>query len=101
MQPKAKEYFCFFPKKHKGESDIVQSGLWSLMKRSGPKKRSALGILLATLETESLSLQIKNAWDARLAQLVEHVTLDLGVVSSSPMLGVEITQKIKYFFKKL
>ena len=28
---------------------------------------------------------------ACLAQSVEHVTLDLGVVSSSPMLGVEIT----------
>ena len=28
------------------------------------------------------------AW---LAQLVEHVTLDLRVVNSSPMLGIEIT----------
>ena len=34
------------------------------------------------------------AW---LAQLVEHATLDLGVVSMSPTLGVEITknQKLK------
>ena len=30
----------------------------------------------------------QGAW---LAQLVEHVTLDLGVVSLSPTLGVEIT----------
>ena len=28
-------------------------------------------------------------WGARLAQLVERVTLDLGVVSSSPVLGVQ------------
>ena len=33
----------------------------------------------------------ENGWAAWLAQLVEHVTLDLGVVSSSPMLGVEVT----------
>ena len=32
---------------------------------------------------------------ARLAQSVEHATLDLGVVSSSPVLGVEITKKKK------
>ena len=30
----------------------------------------------------------KGAW---LAQLVEHVALDLGVVSSNPMCGVEFT----------
>ena len=30
-----------------------------------------------------------------LALSVEHVTLDLGVVSSSPMLGVEITYKLR------
>ena len=30
----------------------------------------------------------RGAW---LAQLVEHVTLDLGVVSSSPTMGVDIT----------
>ena len=34
-------------------------------------------------------------WGAWLAQSEEHVSLDLGVVSSSPMLGVEITLKIK------
>ena len=34
----------------------------------------------------------------RLAQLVEHVTLDLGLVSWSPMLGAEIT--LKKSFKK-
>ena len=30
-------------------------------------------------------------WGGQLAQLVEHVTLHLGVVSLRPMLGVEIT----------
>ena len=30
-------------------------------------------------------------WGTWLAQLVEHMTLDLGVVSLSPMLGVELT----------
>ena len=30
-----------------------------------------------------------------LAQSVEHVTLDLGVVGSSPTLGIEITEKKK------
>ena len=33
----------------------------------------------------------RSRWGAWLAQLVEHVTLDLGVVSSSPMLGGEMT----------
>ena len=33
-------------------------------------------------------------WDTWLAQLEEHATLDLGVVSSSPTLSVEITKKI-------
>ena len=36
----------------------------------------------------------------RLAQSMEHVTLDLGVLSSSPTLGVDITQKIKSFKTK-
>ena len=30
------------------------------------------------------------SWDAWLTQLEEHATLDLGVVSLSPKLGVEI-----------
>ena len=34
-------------------------------------------------------------WGAWLAQLVELVTLDLRIINSSPMLGVEITE-IKY-----
>jgi len=34
---------------------------------------------------------IKEYWGAWLAQSVEHTTLDLGVVSSSPTLGVEVT----------
>ena len=32
-------------------------------------------------------------WGAWLAQSVKHVTLDLRVVSSSPMLGIELTFK--------
>ena len=40
--------------------------------------------------------QVNNAHSAGiwLAQSVEHATLDLGVESLSPMLGVEITQKL-------
>ena len=36
---------------------------------------------------------MKKGWSIGLAQLVEDATLDLGVVSLSPMLGVEITIK--------
>ena len=36
-------------------------------------------------------LRNKNSWGAWLAQLVEHESLDLGVVSSSSMLGTQIT----------
>ena len=39
------------------------------------------------------SVQMPNARGTWLAQLVEHVTFDLRVVGSSPMLGVEITEK--------
>ena len=35
---------------------------------------------------------LRGAW---LAQLVEHVTLDLQVVNSSPMLNIELTLKKK------
>ena len=35
----------------------------------------------------------QKSWGVWLAQSVEHVTLDLGVVSSSPTLDVEITYK--------
>ena len=31
------------------------------------------------------------SWGTWLALSVEHVTLDLGVLSSSPMLGIELT----------
>ena len=37
-----------------------------------------------------LRIKTKGAW---LAQSVEHVTLHLGVVSSSPMLEIEIIKK--------
>jgi len=42
-------------------------------------------------QKETKLLDEKQKWGAWLAQWVEHVTLDLGVVSSSPTLGVEIT----------
>ena len=35
-----------------------------------------------------LEMQTQGAW---LVQLVEHVTLDVGVVGLSPVLGIEIT----------
>ena len=41
-----------------------------------------------SLKMKSKNTFIRGMW---LAQLVEHVTLDLGVVSLSPMLGIEIT----------
>ena len=40
--------------------------------------------------------QIRGLGSTGLAQLVEHETLDLRVVSSSPMLSVETTLKIKH-----
>ena len=40
------------------------------------------------MQMEFKNRQNRGTW---LAQLVEHVTLDLRVVSSSPMVGVEIT----------
>ena len=45
-----------------------------------------------------LKLHIKNsmAWDPGLAQSVEHTILDLldlGVMSSSPIMGIKLTQK--------
>jgi len=36
-----------------------------------------------------------NCWGSWGAQVVERVTLDLGIVGSSPMLGVEITENLK------
>lgn len=41
------------------------------------------------------SLKIRNTRGAWLAQAMEHATLDLWVISWSPMLGVEITLKKK------
>ena len=37
----------------------------------------------------------RKKWGAWLAQSVKHMTLDLGVVSSSPTLGVDDLQKKK------
>ena len=40
-------------------------------------------------------------WGTWLAQTVEHVTLDLKVMSLSPMLGVEITKNLIFYFLKI
>ena len=45
-----------------------------------------------------MSRVLQGAW---LAQLVEHATLDLRVVSLNPMLDVEITLKIKSLRKRV
>lgn len=45
-----------------------------------------------------ISIIRKGMRDTWLAQLVEHATLDLGVMGSSPVLGVEITSKNIYIF---
>lgn len=37
------------------------------------------------------AVEMVASWGAWLAQLVEHVTIDLGVVCLSPTLGVEMT----------
>lgn len=41
------------------------------------------------------NINLKSHWNAWLAQPIEHATLDLGVMSSSPTLGVEMTLKNK------
>ena len=38
----------------------------------------------------NVSFKITKERGLWLAQLIQHVTLDLGVISSSPMLGVEV-----------
>ena len=45
--------------------------------------------------SDSKSSKRSSSW---LAQSVEHVTLDLEVVSSSPTLGIEITFKKRAYF---
>ena len=42
-------------------------------------------------KSDVLYLRENNYGGAWLAQLVEHVTLDLGIVSSSPTIGIEPT----------
>lgn len=44
-----------------------------------------------TPNVESLARIISGTWGPWLVQSVECATLDLGVVSSSPMLGVQVT----------
>ena len=65
--------------------DIINCGFW--------KK---LWFLLAGLVDTDNTLRQFLHWGAWLAQLLEHVTLDLGVMSSSPTLGLlELTLKKK------
>ena len=65
-----------------------------------PKNLRSQARAHASLQAELISLvmsrnppalNLLKSWDAWLAQSVEHVTLDLGVVSSSPMLAEEPT----------
>ena len=60
------------------------------MRTVGLKK---LGIYSRTRgqEVAELGFELFGSWGAWLAQLEENVTLDLGIMSSSPTLGVEIT----------
>ena len=46
------------------------------------------------LVSKEVDLNIDLLWGTWLAQLIEYVTLDLGVVSSTPVLGVELTRQI-------
>ena len=66
-----------------------------VLSRSEPQKaleaRGQLGGLSGCSDNKVRMCWSGGAW---LAQSVEHVTLDLEVVGSSPMLGVEITLKI-------
>ena len=48
-------------------------------------------VLKGQVSKEDLAIEIPKRGRAWLAQSVEHATLDLSVVSSSSMLGVEIT----------
>ena len=50
--------------------------------------------LFGNVTFRSESLEDRGTW---LSQSVEHATPDLGVMSSSPMLGIEITLKNKIF----
>ena len=56
----------------------------------GPSRRSSSGL---TGEKKGNGLKITQTRGARLAQSEERATLDLGVVSMSPTLGIEITKK--------
>ena len=64
----------------------------TLKKRRGRKKLTIFDI------TSEKSMVLRGAW---LAQLMEHITLDLRVRSSSPTLSVEITLKKEKKRKKL
>jgi len=43
----------------------------------------------------NLMYSLPSVWGTWLVQSVEHVTLDLGFVSSGPVLGIELTLKKK------
>ena len=64
--------------------DSVRS--WVTVKNLGNGK--PLGDVLALEQRYVENIYFRGAWRA---QLVEHAALDLGVVSLSPMLGVEVT----------
>ena len=68
----------------------------SLLEDSARKIRSSV---LDVMTLRGL-LQIQTDQSFWPAQPMEHVTSDLRVLGSSPMLGVEITLKNKIFFKK-
>lgn len=54
-----------------------------------------INLPLTHLNKADIKNNENNNRGARLAQLVEHTTLDVGAVSSSPTLGIELTSKNK------
>lgn len=47
------------------------------------------------IENRQTPFNYVHIWDTRLTQSVEHETLEIGIMSSSPLVGVEITLKKK------
>ena len=63
------------------------NGILLNQKREREREREVLSFAVMWMELGTVS------WAAWLAQLVEHATPDLGVMSLSPILGVEPTLK--------
>lgn len=59
--------------------------------RAGGGRAPADGLCLAGVGAMTKYSKIKESWRAYVAHSVERVTLDLKVLSLSPMLNVEIT----------